>query len=84
MGDKILFNVLLPATATSYELWVPLDITVAQATQLICRILGMAREALFKPQTSTMLFDRASGKALKPDIYIGDLGYCNGSRLILV
>ena len=40
MIDKILLKVLLPANQQTYEFRVPLDLTVAQGTQLMARILA--------------------------------------------
>lgn len=40
MKDKVLLNVLLPATGRSYEFRVPFDLTVDEASQLMARILA--------------------------------------------
>lgn len=45
MKDKVLLEVLLPATQTEYEFRVPFDLTVDEAAGLMARVLAQ-REAL--------------------------------------
>jgi hypothetical protein len=81
---KVLFNVMLPATGRSYELWVPKELTVSEATQLIARILAEQENRFFEPTAETALFDGITGDELSISERVGTLGYANGTRLILV
>jgi hypothetical protein len=81
---KVLFNVILPATGRNYELWVPKELTVFEATQLIARILAEQENRFFEPTRETALFDGMTGDELGVNERIGTLGYANGTRLILV
>jgi hypothetical protein len=81
---KVLFNIMLPATGRGYELWVPKELTVSAATQLIARILAEQENRFFEPTGETALFDGVTGDELGINERIGALGYANGARLILV
>lgn len=45
MKDKVLLEVLLPATQTEYEFRVPFDLTIDEASALMARVLAQ-RESL--------------------------------------
>ena len=40
MKNKVLLNVLLPATQRTYEFRVPLDLSIEEGTRLMSRILA--------------------------------------------
>lgn len=48
MKDKILLNVVLPATQRAYEFRIPFDLTVDQAAQLMARILAAREPVMFE------------------------------------
>jgi hypothetical protein len=81
---KVLFNVMLPATGRSYELWVPKELTVFETTQLVARILAEQENRFFESTRETTLFDGVTGDELGINERVGALGYANGARLILV
>jgi hypothetical protein len=84
MNNKLLLNVLLPATGASYDLWVPKELTVFECTRLIGRLLGEAEGRFYCATADTALYLRQTGDELRADIYVGDLGFCNGVKLILM
>ena len=82
--DKVLFDILLPATGRTYEIWIPKDLTVFEAAQLASRLLAEQESRFFMPNRETALFDRPSGDELDVNERVGRLGYANGAHLILV
>ena len=84
MSNKILFSIFLPATTGVYDIWVPKEITVYQATGLISQLLAEREQRFFMPTNSIALYDGVSGSELRADAFVGALGLCNGARLILV
>jgi hypothetical protein len=82
--NKVLFDILLPATGRTYEIWIPKELTVFEATQLASRLLAEQESRFFIPNRETALFDRFSGDELDINERIGRLGYVNGAHLILV
>jgi DNA-directed RNA polymerase beta subunit len=84
MSTKLLFNVLLPATGKSYDLWVPKELTVYEATQLISRLLSEAESRFFQVSGTNALYLRRTGEELRGDVYVGAMKFSNGTKLILV
>lgn len=48
MKDKVLLDVLLPATGRRYEFRIPFDSTVDEASQLMARILSTREPARYE------------------------------------
>jgi hypothetical protein len=84
MTEKTLFEVLLPATAKTYEFWVPQGVTVNDARNLIAGILADKEPSFFKPNAQTALYDMDTGDELNINAYISSFGYTNGAKLMLV
>lgn len=84
MTNKTLFLVFLPATAKTYDLWIPNELTVYEATSLVCKILGEQESRYFIPKNTTALYDRLSGEELDINLFIRDLGCVNGTQLVLI
>ncbi|MDR3307505.1 MAG: hypothetical protein LBS58_01220 [Coriobacteriales bacterium] len=84
MNEKTLFSVFLPATGRSYELWIPDELAVFEATQLVSRILSNSASDFFAASAATALYDKSNGTELEMDRLMVDYGYVNGSELILV
>jgi hypothetical protein len=84
MGEKLLLNVFLPATGKSYDLWVPRELTVFESTRLIGRLLSEAEGRFYRATADTALYVRQTGDELRADRYMGNLGLCNGTKLILM
>jgi len=84
MSVKTLFSVFLPATCKSYEIWIPNDLQVYEATQLVARILSNLESDFYVAGKETALYDKANGTELEMDKLVADYGYVNGSELVLV
>jgi len=84
METKTLFSVLLPATNKTYEMWVPDELSVYDATRLICKILAEQEDRYFVPGQTSALYEKASGDELDINTRIGELGFVSGTQLMLV
>ncbi|MDR2106593.1 MAG: hypothetical protein LBP24_04220 [Coriobacteriales bacterium] len=84
MSTKLLVNVLLPATGKSYDVWVPRELMVFECAQLIGRLLSEAEGRFYRAGPDTALYLRQTGDELRAEVYMGNLGFCNGTKLILI
>jgi hypothetical protein len=82
--DKILAEILLPATGQTYELWIPCELRVYEAGALVSKILGEREGTYYVPDAHTALFNRSTGQILPAASFVGALGLSNGCRLMLV
>lgn len=74
MKDKVLLDVLLPATQKTYEFRIPFDLTVDQASQLMARILATREPVRYEADGNADLMLRgvagtnvSSGEMLNPN-----------------
>ena len=79
-----MFSIFLPSTDATYDIWVPRSINVYAATRYIAQLLGEKEQRYFLPTETVALYDGVSGNELRAERLIGELGFCNGMRLILV
>jgi hypothetical protein len=84
VSEKTLFSIFLPATGLSYDVWIPKEISVYDATQLVSRLLAERESRFFVPSGQTALYNAVDGAELRGDACIGNLGLSNGTRLILI
>jgi hypothetical protein len=84
MSTKTLFSIYVPATQVTLEMWVPDELTVHDATQLICTVVNDREGRWYQPDQNTALYDRLSGDELNINVLVKDLGLVNGSQLVLM
>jgi hypothetical protein len=84
VSDKTLFSIFLPATGRNYDIWVPREISVYEAVQLVGGILAKREARYFEPQASMALYYALDGAEIAGDVSVGSLNLNNGARLILV
>ena len=84
MSTKTLFSIYVPATQVTLEMWVPDELSVRDATQLICTVVSDREGRWYKPDANTALYDKLSGDELDVNVLVKDLGLVNGSQLVLI
>lgn len=84
MTDKVLYSILLPASNNTFELWIPNELTVNEATQLAARILEEQESREFKTDRSTALYLKSSGVELDTNKHMGEYEFVNGTQLVLM
>ena len=68
MTDRVFLRVLLPATQTSFDFRVPLDVTAKEAASLISQLLAVEEPIFWQAQEDTkiMLVQGVGAGALLP------------------
>lgn len=83
MKNKILLEVCLPAAERHYEVRIPRQLKVAQATGMLIGYLKK-QDGEYIPTEESVLCDMESGKALDSNAFIDTVGLHNGSRVMLI
>ncbi len=83
MKNKTLFSVTLPAVAKSYDLWIPDELSVHDATKLIIKVLEERERKRFMVDSTTSLYHRADGVELDLNKLVGEHEFIDGTELIL-
>lgn len=84
MNNKILLNVKLPATQNVYDFWVPADMTLHDATELIGGLLEAREGDRFSASETTALMSQETGDLLDHNQTLEMLGFVDGTQLVLV
>lgn len=84
MQDKTLYVVTLPAANKSFELWIPDELSIHEATRLTQSILEEQEKKQFKAGATTSLYLKSNGAELDADKPIGEFDFVNGTELVLI
>jgi len=82
--DKVLIEIFLPASSTSYDVYVPSASRMSEVLALVSKVISELSEGKYKPTAETVLCDRDSGVIFNLNLTIAELGIKNGSRLMLI
>lgn len=82
--NKVLAEVLLPATGEVFDVRIPLDSRLGEVATLIMKQLEKLSKGRFIANDTTVLCDAQSGKILDINKFVAELGIKNGSRLMLI
>lgn len=82
--NKTLFNVLLPATGRRYDFWIPSDMQMQTATELISQAMQVAEQDFYKASPDAALMMLETGEIQNPSITPEAIGLTNGVRFVLI
>jgi hypothetical protein len=82
--NKVLVEVYVPVEQKTYDLFVPVHITLYETLQMIVKIVTEMSGGLFVPNEETTLCSRTDGSILNVNLTIHELGLQNASKLMLV
>lgn len=83
MKNKILLEVYLPAAAMSFDIRIPRQLKVAQATSMLVEFLKKQDEE-YIPTGESVLCDMETGKSFDANAFIENVGLHNGSRIMVI
>ena len=84
MKNKTLFNIRLSAVNKSFEMWIPNELSVYEATKLTIGILQDQEQRWYEASKSTSLYVEESGEELDINKFVGDYNFVDGTELVLV
>ena len=81
---KTLFDVMLPATGRRYDFWVPDDLTMQQASELVAEAMQVAEPSFYRRTPDAALMYEQTGQIQQPDATVAEIGFVDGDRFVLV
>ncbi len=84
MNDKVLVEILVPASGESFDVYLPLTGRLSNVIPLVSEALTSLSGGKFKATEDSILCDRESGSIFNINMCIGELGIANGARLMLI
>jgi peptide subunit release factor 1 (eRF1) len=82
--NKVLVEILLPATDQSFDVFIPLDSRMSDVLQMVSTLLSELSDGKFKASRDAVLCDAASGIIFNINMFVSELGIKNGSKLMLI
>lgn len=84
MNNKTLIAVKLPATGKVYDFWVSDDLCMQDVGSLVCEAMQNIEPSFFlNTGTQTLMYER-TGQIQNPSATIGEIGFSDGDRFVLV
>lgn len=84
MKKKVLVHVYSPAATATYDMWLPLNISVQTAATMIGKAVNTLSNGLYACDDAPALYDRDRKNFLNSTVSVYESGIGNASTLILV
>jgi len=84
MMNKVLVELIVPASEKSFDVFIPLGSRMSEIKNLMTGVVSELSEGKFKADATSILCDSDSGIVFDINILVADLGIKNGSRLMLL
>ena len=82
--DKILVTVYAATIDESYDIFIPINIKVKTATELIQRVINNLSDETYLINENALLYDAVTGYIINTNNIVKDSGIKNGCKLLLV
>ena len=84
MENKVLINVELPAKGETYDFWVPANMTIQAASDLVADAMQVIEPDFYKNNGDAALMYLPTGQIQQPHATIAEIGCTNGDRFVLI
>ena len=84
MNDKTLFSVTLPATGKSYDFWVPNSMCMIDVNRLVAEAMQAIEPDYFVGSNDSALMYLRTGQLQNPTATVGEIGFTDGEKFVLV
>jgi len=82
--NKIIIEVHIPAIDEIYDVKLPKDIQIWEATRMISDLIASTHPGLYSRDNQAMLCNYDDGQLIPVNVVVDDSGLVNGSRVLLV
>lgn len=84
VSSKTLFSVTLPATGKSYDFWVPNDMCMIDVNRLVAEAMQTIEPDYFTSSADSALMYLRTGQLQDPAVTVGEIGFTDGDKFMLV
>ena len=82
--NKVLVEVLVPASGEKFDVFIPLTIRMGEAVQLVSRAISDLTVGKYRAADNAIICNAETGLAYDVNPMVSDLGIRNGTRLLLI
>lgn len=83
-GEKVLFDVLLPATGRHYDFWVPRDVPMQTISEMVAHAMQIAEPDFYRASPDAALVLLSTGEMQNPNATPAEAGFSNSSQFVLM
>ncbi len=84
MNDKALVEIMVPATAREYDVFIPLASKMSDVTRMVAMAISDLSEGKYKATEQSVLCNADTGIIYNINVEVAELGIKTGSRLMLI
>ena len=84
MNNKVLVEILVPAAAQKYDVYIPLESKMSEVVIMVAGALSDLSNGKYKATNEAILCDADTGAIFDVNIEVAELGIKNGSHLMLI
>lgn len=84
MNNKVLVEILVPAAAQKYDVYIPLESKMSEVVVMVAGALSDLSNGKYKATNEAILCDADTGAIFDVNIEVAELGIKNGSHLMLI
>lgn len=84
MNNKALVEILVPAAAKKFDVYIPLESKMSEVIMLVANALSDLSDGKFKATDETILCDADAGIIFNINMEVAELNIRTGSRLMLI
>lgn len=84
MNNKIIIEVFVPQSGSSYDVFIPINLTVGDITKLIIKSLSEITDNEFVGNNKLRLYQKNNGEAIDVNLVIKNSNLRNGSKVVLL
>ena len=84
MNNKALVEIVVPATAQKYDVYIPLDVKMSDVVKMVAKALSDLSGGIYKATDDAILCDAKTGDIFDINVEVAELKIKNGSQLMLI
>lgn len=84
MNNKVLVEILLPASGETFDVYIPLDVRMSEVIRMVASAISDLSDKKYIATADAVLCDASSGIIFNINKLVDELGITNGARLLLI
>ena len=84
MNNKIIIKVYVPSLNNSYDIFIPINLTISDITKLINSSISEMTNGDFSPNNQLRLYLKDTGEIIEYNKIVKETSLRNGSKVILL
>lgn len=84
MNNKIIIEIFVPQLESSYDVFIPINITIHDVIKLVINSISEITNGGFTGDSKMRLYEKTTGEAIEYNLIVKNSNLRNGSKVILI